>query len=309
MSSRGAVFTAAFCRAGAPRHRPDRAPATQPLQDRGWPMRAGYERCRDCCPCRAHAAQTRQRTRQGTDRYRFAAGNRFVAFVQQGEPHVNHRPRRPLRQGHRSLQARALGARARCHSRSPVRLQQDVPARRPVARRRARLHEPGRQAPAQPGPGPHLRLHVRPGRALHLLEGDRPQQGACVRRPGGARGAGAHDRRGDQAPGAVSPPRADDDRRHAERLCADGRGERRRAGGARQARVGGTGADPGHRAVLAGPLPGQHRAPRRSVGPVEGRVPVPRPRGVAARHPRRARVRRARTRGSAAPSAMPRSTT
>ncbi len=39
-------------------------------------------------------------------------------------------------------------------------------------------------------------------------------------RPGGAGSAGAHDRRGAEAPGAVPPPGSDDGRRHAGRLRA-----------------------------------------------------------------------------------------
>ena len=61
----------------------------------------------------------------------------------------------------------------------------------------------------------------------------RAEPGPRVRRPGGAGGAGAHDRRGDQAPGAVPPPRSDDGRRHAGRLRDDRRAERGGAGRAR----------------------------------------------------------------------------
>ena len=117
-----------------------------------------------------------------------------------------HPPHRALRQGHRSVQARALGDRARCHPRPRLRLRQDLPAHRPVAGRRAGLPEPGRPAPAQPGAGPQLRLHLRPGRALHRRQGDAGGAGQGAGRPGGAGSAGAHDRRGAEAPGDVPPP-------------------------------------------------------------------------------------------------------
>ena len=58
-----------------------------------------------------------------------------------------------------------------------------------------------------PGPGPHLRQHVRPGRALHRRQDARGQPRPLARRPGRARGAGALHRRGAQAPGAVPPHR------------------------------------------------------------------------------------------------------
>ena len=74
------------------------------------------------------------------------------------------------------------------------------------------------------------------------------------------------------------------------RLRADGRAQRRRARRARQEHLGRAGADAGHRAVRAGPLPRQHRAAGRPVRAVEGRVPVPLEGRVAARHPRRDRA-------------------
>ena len=61
------------------------------------------------------------------------------------------------------------------------------------------------------------------------------------------------------------------------------------------------GADLPHRAVHAGALPREHRARRRPVRAVEGRVPVPLEGGVAARDPRRARVA-ARGRASSTPA-------
>ena len=84
----------------------------------------------------------------------------------------------------------------------------------------------------------------------------------CAGRPGRAGSPGAHDRRGAQAPGAVPPPRNADGRRHACGLRASGRTQRRRHRGARQEHLGRAGADAGHRAVHAGPLPRQHRAAR-----------------------------------------------
>ena len=76
----------------------------------------------------------------------------------------------------------------------------------------------GRSAAAEPDPGPHLRQHVRAGRALHRRQDPRGQPRALARRPDRARGAGALHRRGAQAPGAVPPHRGDDRRRHAGRL-------------------------------------------------------------------------------------------
>ena len=61
---------------------------------------------------------------------------------------------------------------------------------------------------AEPGPGPHLRQHVRPGRALHRREDARGQPRARARRPGRVRGAGPLHRRGAEAPGAVPPHRS-----------------------------------------------------------------------------------------------------
>ena len=85
--------------------------------------------------------------------------------------------------------------------------------------------------------------------------------------------------------------------RHAGRIrLRDRRPQRGRAGGARQEQVGRARADVAHRAVHAGALPRQHRAASEAVRAVEGRVPVPLARGVAARDPRRAGVACARTR-------------
>ena len=68
------------------------------------------------------------------------------------------------------------------------------------------------------------------------------------------------------------------------------RAERRRRRSAEQIDLGRARPDARHRAVLAGALPVEHRARRRPVGAVEGRVPVPLEGGVAARDRRRARM-------------------
>ena len=72
---------------------------------------------------------------------------------------------------------------------------------------RAGLPRRDRAAPAEPDPGPHLRQHVRPGRALHRRQGARGEPRALARRPERAGGAGALHRRGAEAPGAVPPHR------------------------------------------------------------------------------------------------------
>ena len=110
---------------------------------------------------------------------------------------------------HRRVQARPLGHRPRRDPRALVRLRQEVPARRPVARERARVPAARREALPLADPGPHLREHVRAGRALHRREDPRARPRPRDGRPGRARGAGAPDRRGAQAPGAVPPPRVD----------------------------------------------------------------------------------------------------
>ena len=75
-----------------------------------------------------------------------------------------------LREVHRSVQAHPLGHRPRRDPRPPVRLRPEVPARRPVEGRRARVPAAGRGALPVAGPGPDLRQHVRAGRALHRRE-------------------------------------------------------------------------------------------------------------------------------------------
>ena len=82
----------------------------------------------------------------------------------------------------------------------------------------------------------------------------------CARRPDRARGDRPLHRRGAQAPGAVPPRRAPRRRRHAGGLPVRRRGERRRRLRARQVHLGRARADLPHRAVLAGPLPREHRA-------------------------------------------------
>ena len=81
-----------------------------------------------------------------------------------------------------------------------------------------RVSHRGRAAPAEPDPGPHLRQHVRPRRALHRRQGARREPRARAGRPERAAGARALRRRRAQAPGAVPPHRADVRGRHARRL-------------------------------------------------------------------------------------------
>ena len=69
---------------------------------------------------------------------------------------------------------------------------------------------------------------------------------------------------------------------------------------ARQVHLGGARAHAAHRAFHPGPLPREHRARRRAVAAVQGRLPVPLEGGVAARHPRRAGVEARATRADAA---------
>ena len=154
-------------------------------------------------------------------------GNRHERFFLPGQ-------RQPLRQGHRSLQARALGDRARRHPRPPLRLRPHLPARRPLAGRRARVPHAGAAPDAEPGAGADLRQPVRPGRALHRRQDARGRPRARARRPDRVRGARPLHRRGAQAPGAVSPHRGDARRRHAARLRLRRRAERGRPGGALQ---------------------------------------------------------------------------
>ena len=129
-------------------------------------------------------------------------------------------------------------------------------AQLPVPQRR-------REAPVLAGAGPHLRQHVRAGRALHRRQGAGDQPRPLARRPGRARSAGAPDRRGTQAPGDVPPAGDDDGARHARRLPLPAAAQRRGAGGAGRIDLGRAGAGVRHRAVLAGALPQQHRRPRR----------------------------------------------
>ena len=152
-----------------------------------------------------------------------------------------------------------------------------------------RLDVPHREraTAAEPDPGPHLRQHVRPGRALHRRQGARREPRVRARRPERAAGARALRRRGDQAPGAVPPHRAHVRGRHARRLHVRAGTQRRRLGRALEVHVGRAGADLPHRALRAGALSGEHRHGRPCVRAVEGRVPAPRERGIAARDPGR----------------------
>ena len=64
-----------------------------------------------------------------------------------------------------------------------------------------RLHVPERRRapPALADPGPHLRQHVRAGRALHRRQDARAEPRPLARRPGRAGSAGALYRRGDSS--------------------------------------------------------------------------------------------------------------
>ena len=66
------------------------------------------------------------------------------------------------------------------------------------------------------------------------------------------------------------------------------RSRRRGARRAQQEHLGRPGADAAHRALRAEPLSPEHRARRRAVGAVQGRVPLPLEGRVPARRPRRA---------------------
>ena len=132
---------------------------------------------------------------------------------------------------------------------------------------------------------------------------------ARARRPGRARSAGAHDRRGDSSTRSCSAasrslmaadmPAGYVPTAEPNAVAAAVLGKSTWSVLALTLR---------HRAVHAGALPRQHRAARRPLRAVEGRVPVPLEGGVAARDARRARVpargraarrRRARRRPSA----------
>ena len=99
---------------------------------------------------------------------------------------------------------------------------QDVPARGPVAGRRARVPERRRQArllsQVQGRTYAYMFGLVERFIGAKMLEISREH---CARRPGRAGGAGALHRRGAEAPGAVPPPRSHDGRRHAGRLRDD----------------------------------------------------------------------------------------
>ncbi|EWS62587.1 hypothetical protein Y695_04182 [Hydrogenophaga sp. T4] len=205
--------------------------------------------------------------------------------------HANpiHHPGHPaLRQDHRSLQAHPLGHRPRRDPRPQLRPGPHLPARRSVAGRRTALPEPGRAPVPQPGAGPHLRQHVRPGRTLHQRQDAGGEPRALARRPDRAGGHRALHRRRAETPGAVPPHRTAGGRRHAGRLPLRRVTQRRGRVRAGQEQLGRAGADLPHRAVLAGALPRQHRRRQGPVTPVQGRVPVPLEGRVAARHHRRA---------------------
>ena len=147
-----------------------------------------------------------------------------------------------------------------------LRLRQEVPARRPVeGRASSPFLAAGRGALPVADPGPHLRQHVRPGRALH-------------RRQDRSRSADGH-WLGDQVALEALVRFTDEELKHQElfrRLERDGRrrharglrlraaAERRRRRGARQVDLGGARPDLRHRALHAGALPLEHRARRRA---------------------------------------------
>ena len=123
----------------------------------------------------------------------------------------------------------------------------------PVEGRRAGFPRCRRASPAVAGAGPHLRLHLRAGGALHRRQGARAVGAALARRPGRARGAGALQRRGAEAPGAVPPHRGHARGAHAPRLPQGGRPERGGARGAGREHLVGAGAHLPHRAVPENP--------------------------------------------------------
>ena len=140
---------------------------------------------------------------------------------------------------------------------------------------RSRLLSADEKRFAQPDPGPHLRQHLRPGRALHQRQGARARPRALARRPDRPRSAGALQRRGAQASGALPPHRSLVAAGHAAGLPLRRRPERRRRAVLGKSHLGGAGADAAHRAVHAGPLQREHRAGRRLSRAVQGRLPVP----------------------------------
>ena len=143
-----------------------------------------------------------------------------------------------LRQVHRGVQAHPLGHRPRRHPPARIRLHEEVPARRPVARRAPVVPRRRRAPPAVADPGAVVREHLRPGRALHRRQDARAEPRPLAGRSGRARGAGALHRRGAEAPGAVPPDRDDDRRGNACRLHIPAAAQRRRVGGARRSRPG-----------------------------------------------------------------------
>ena len=173
---------------------------------------------------------------------------------------------------------------------APLRYRPQVSSGRAFAGRC--VHDPvgRRKAVREPDPGPHLRQHLRAGRALHQCQGPGAEPRSLVRRPGCARGAGSVQRRGVEAPGAVPPHRRDGRRRAARRLSLRRRPQRRRPRRARQEHLGGVGTDARYRAVHPAPLSPEHRSRRRALRTVQGRVPLSLERGKPARDPRRARM-------------------
>ena len=148
----------------------------------------------------------------------------------------------------------------------------------------------GRASLPEPDPGPHLREHLRPGRALHRRQDARDQPRPLARRPDGAGSAGPVHRRGTEAPGDVPPARGDGGRGHAGRLPLHAAAQRCRQRCAGQVDLGRARPDARHRALHAGALPRQHRPRPGALAAVEGRLPVPLEGRVAARDPGRTGV-------------------
>ena len=128
-----------------------------------------------------------------------------------------------------------------------------------VGRRRAPVPDARRAPLPVAGRRTHIRQHVRPGRAIHRREDARRQPRPLARRPARRRGARPLHRRGAQAPGTVSPARADGGQRNARGLSVRPRSECRRVRRARQVDVGRARAHLPYRSVRARTLPAEHR--------------------------------------------------
>ena len=212
---------------------------------------------------------------------------------------------RALRQVHRSIQAHPLGHRPRRDPRSPIRLRQEVHARRPVeddgARRSSRRPRGASCRRSRAAPTPtcsawsNATSAPRPSSSpAHHWLGDQVALEALVRMTDEELKHQELFRRLERMAATACPP--------ATTSCPQPNDGRRRR--AQQVDLGGARADARHRALHARALPLEHRARRRPVRAVEGRVPVPLEGRVAARDPRRARMAargRAAERGRARP--------